>query len=111
MKERDNFNKATNIAIIVAVTFFVAFLLGVHLCKAQEDTMTASVRWSNCNVLTTPHPKPLDFTVTDTGYTANMADGSVAVYTWINDILLLEWEDAWAVIDEDGFTWGDCIIS
>lgn len=99
-------NKYAFIGVIV-IMIYVLFLGFASRAYAQT-TMTAEVRWSNCNVLTTPHPKPLDFTITPTGYHANLEDGSEIVYTWINDTLLLEWEDAWAVIDESGFRWGKC---
>lgn len=94
------------IGIALAGMCIVVFSFLNAPAQAQV-TMSAEVRWNNCNI-TNPHPKPLDFTITPTGYHANLEDGSEIVYTWINDTLLLEWEDAWAVIDESGFRWGEC---
>ncbi|MCK5022778.1 MAG: hypothetical protein KAS04_01260 [Candidatus Aenigmarchaeota archaeon] len=98
--------KCSSVQIII-VCMIVGGLIGFFIPKitnAQTINMTASVRWNNTNLHTTQHPKPLSFNETETGYLANMADGSQVVFTWLigRSLLRIDWEDAWFHICNGG---------
>ena len=60
--------------------------------------------WNNETIKTELHPQVTNFTVTETGYIADMADNTQVIYTWIYPELLKgEWEDAYFYVCKGDF--------
>lgn len=114
--------------VIIGLAVVVMFLFGAVQANAASVTMTVTVepvfsleepgicepefRWDNCTAQDPDmkHPKVSTFIPTDTGFRATLEDGSVIVYTWVDTLLLAEWDDAWFIIDGYNVTWGPCDI-
>ncbi|MCK5027356.1 MAG: hypothetical protein KAS07_02980 [Candidatus Pacebacteria bacterium] len=64
--------------------------------------------WDNDRMRTQLHPKILNFTVTETGYLADMEDNTQVIYTWIYPELLMgEWENALFFVYKGEFIYSD----
>lgn len=77
------------------------FVLWAHVAFAHTVTVTASVRWNNENMQTTPHPEPIDFYQVDKDWVVHLADGTTMYgYYESPTHMRFEWEDAlWWVVD------------
>ena len=70
--------------------------------------VTAGTMWNNCTAIHQPHPQPLSFTQTPTGFEVQMEDNSTMIYTRYSNFMIIKWELATAIVTEQELIWGNC---
>lgn len=90
------------------LTTILTILLLILLFPLYSIFASPDDPWTNERMRTEDHPRPTNFTVTETGFIADLEDDTQIIYTWVYPELLLgEWGGARFFVCQGNFIYAD----